>query len=223
MINSKKQISLSQNIINYYMNFEPDETISQEKEQQILSDLYLIQKDCRTKYLRNKKFQFFEELEKHKNIDDGYDPPHLLIDPLIFDLVFEFNTIKTIRTTQSCQGHLAKNLLKRQNWGDGVIPANYKAHISFTSSLKFDDIISFCRDVVKIETIERITHEIEISAEYFVVWWNINDSIEGEDKIKDLINYHFGHLRDKKFINRFQHLKSFVLNEWNKETWCLRG
>jgi len=182
-----------------------------------------MQNDRRTKCLRNKKFRFFEELEKNKNINDGYKPPHLLIDPLIFDIVFEFNTIKKIRTTQSCQGHLAKNLLKRQNFRDGVIPTDCKAHISFTSSLKFDDIIPFCRDVVKIETIERVEYEIEISAECFVIWWNTSDSIKGEDKIKGLINYHFGHLKDKKFIKRFQHLKSLVLNEWNNEVWCLRG
>jgi len=169
--------------------------------------------------LRRTKFDFFEGVEKTRNIREDTRSALPVVDPLVFTLVFGVCSHQELTTRQACQGHLESNILKRQDWVGEGRPGDSEAYLLVESSFDPKDLIS---DLNALEGIEAsMDHEGEHYC--FVVRWLDSDTLDGQAEVLALFEKHCTLGRDQEFWDRFSPLLRLVGGEWCKEEWVLRG
>ena len=173
--------------------------------------------------MSKQKLQLYKSIAKTKNIRPDTRSGLPIIDPLIFPLVWHVNQYQGLRTTQSCQGHLAKNILLRQDWiGDGG-PLDSEAHISFCASPAVDsqELFELLRRISYNEEYIRIT-EITITCgdPNYCIWWAEYNTIEGMDRIMEYISGL--KLELDSSVEPYHYLLDKVQGEWCKPKWVLR-
>jgi len=183
--------------------------------------------------LREKKFAFHWRLRACQNqvlTRSGVVP---LVDPLVFPLVYGINSHRYLRTTTSCQGHLAKNLIRR-TVPDPVLVHDCMAHVGIVHDdvrvlgmdayLRFTtQWLRFCESVnqeVPGVSIRRATTGPE--NQYYLDWRRV-DTLDGWEAVLTLLRAHLQDSRDPTFEEEFGDLPGLVTGDWCSSLWTLRG
>lgn len=114
----------------------------------------------------------------HGNVRGDTRQPLPIIDPLIYPLVDAINSCSFLCTTQSCQGHISKDIHARQIFNGE--PGSNPAHVQFLSTRRFTrETMKEISNLAKI----RFREEWEKGEFLYEIWWDDTDTTKGITKL----------------------------------------